>query len=84
MQLMQLLALVVKTMFWGSREGYETLLNTNLKQELDQFAQFLQMAVDYKEDYLRTIPIEPKLREPTKHQYDHDSRQLFLSYVNMV
>ncbi|MCJ8330315.1 MAG: xylose isomerase [Lentisphaeria bacterium] len=61
--------------FWGGREGYDTLLNTNLKQELDSFASFLQMAVDYKKKigFTGQFLIEPKPCEPTKHQYDHDS-----------
>jgi len=58
--------------FWGGREGYETLLNTDMKKEQEQMARFLHMAVDYR----RTIGfdgqflIEPKPCEPTKHQYD--------------
>jgi xylose isomerase len=61
--------------FWGGREGYDTLLNTDMKRELDHLARFLQMAVDYadsigfKPQYL----IEPKPKEPTKHQYDFDA-----------
>ena len=58
--------------FWGGREGYETLLNTDMKRELDQFARFLQMAVDYKQQigFKGTFLIEPKPNEPMKHQYD--------------
>ena len=58
--------------FWGGREGYETLLNTNVKKEQDQFARFLQMAVDYKEEigFTGQFLIEPKPCEPMKHQYD--------------
>lgn len=61
--------------FWGGREGYETLLNTNLKLELDNFARFLGMAVDYakKIGFKGQFLIEPKPKEPTKHQYDFDS-----------
>lgn len=61
--------------FWGGREGYETLLNTNLKQEQEQLARFLHMAVDYKQKigFQGQLLIEPKPCEPTKHQYDHDS-----------
>ncbi|MEX0860456.1 MAG: xylose isomerase [Cucumibacter sp.] len=59
---------------WGGREGYETLLNTNLKQELDQLGRFLHMVVDYKHKsgFTGTLLIEPKPQEPTKHQYDYD------------
>jgi xylose isomerase len=60
---------------WGGREGYETLLNTDLKAELDQMARFLSMAVDYKHKIGLDGPIliEPKPREPSKHQYDYDT-----------
>jgi len=59
---------------WGGREGYETLLNTDLKRERAQAGRFLQMAVDYahKIGFKGTILIEPKPQEPTKHQYDFD------------
>lgn len=59
---------------WGGREGYETLLNTDLSQELDQMGRFLSMVVDYKHKigFPGTILIEPKPQEPTKHQYDFD------------
>jgi xylose isomerase len=59
---------------WGGREGYETLLNTRIDRELDQLGRFLNMAVDYKHKigFKGTILIEPKPREPTKHQYDFD------------
>ena len=61
--------------FWGGREGYETLLNTDMKLELDNFARFLQMAVDYakKIGFTGQFLIEPKPQEPTKHQYDFDT-----------
>jgi xylose isomerase len=61
--------------FWGGREGYETLLNTDLKQEQKQMARFLQMAVDYKKKIGFDVQflIEPKPKEPTKHQYDSDA-----------
>jgi len=61
--------------FWGGREGYDTLLNTDLKRELDHLAQFLQMAVDYKKQigFTGQFYIEPKPKEPTKHQYDFDA-----------
>lgn len=59
---------------WGGREGYETLLNTNMGQELDQMGRFLHMVVDYKHKigFKGAILLEPKPREPTKHQYDFD------------
>ncbi len=61
--------------FWGGREGYETILNTNMELELDNLARFLSMAVDYKEKigFKGVLMIEPKPKEPTKHQYDFDS-----------
>jgi xylose isomerase len=60
--------------FWGGREGYVTLWNTDLKRELDHFAKFLHMAVDYKRKigFTGTFLIEPKPHEPTSHQYDFD------------
>lgn len=59
---------------WGGREGYETLLNTDLKRELAQLGRFLQMVVEHKHKigFKGAILIEPKPREPTKHQYDFD------------
>ena len=59
---------------WGGREGYETLLNTNLGQELDQLGRFVNMVVEYKHKigFKGAILIEPKPQEPTKHQYDYD------------
>lgn len=61
--------------FWGGREGYETLLNTDMKLELDNLARFLHMAVDYAKeiDFNAQFLIEPKPKEPTKHQYDFDA-----------
>ncbi|NMA66556.1 MAG: xylose isomerase [Clostridiaceae bacterium] len=61
--------------FWGGREGYETLLNTDMKLELDNLARFLSMAVDYAKEieFTGQLLIEPKPKEPTKHQYDFDS-----------
>jgi xylose isomerase len=61
--------------FWGGREGYESLLNTNMKHEQEQMARFLHMAVDYKNKigFKGQFLIEPKPMEPTKHQYDTDS-----------
>jgi xylose isomerase len=60
--------------FWGGREGYETLLNTDLKLEMDNLARFLHMAVDYAKEigFTGQFLIEPKPKEPTKHQYDFD------------
>lgn len=60
--------------FWGGREGYETLLNTHLKREQDHLAAFLHMAVDYAREigFTGQFLIEPKPKEPTKHQYDFD------------
>ena len=59
---------------WGGREGYETLLNTDLKREREQAGRFLSLVVDYKHriGFKGTILIEPKPQEPTKHQYDYD------------
>lgn len=59
---------------WGGREGYETLLNTRMRQEAEQFARFLHLVVDYKHSigFEGTLLIEPKPQEPTKHQYDYD------------
>ena len=59
---------------WGGREGYETLLNTDLKRELAQIGRFLTMVVEHKHKigFKGSILIEPKPAEPTKHQYDYD------------
>ena len=59
---------------WGGREGYETLINTDLGREAHQAGRFLQMVVEYKHKigYKGTILIEPKPQEPSKHQYDYD------------
>jgi len=59
---------------WGGREGYETLLNTDLKRELDQLGRFMAMVVEHKHKigFTGTLLIEPKPQEPTKHQYDFD------------
>lgn len=61
--------------FWGGREGYMSLLNTDMKRELDHFGQFLTMARDYarKQGFTGTFLIEPKPMEPSKHQYDFDA-----------
>ncbi len=65
--------------FWGGREGYDTLLNTDLKKELDHMALLLQMAVDHKKKigFKGQLYIEPKPKEPTKHQYDFDAGNCF-------
>ena len=59
---------------WGGREGYETLLNTNMGSEMDQLGRFFNLVVEYKHKigFKGTILIEPKPQEPTKHQYDYD------------
>ncbi len=64
--------------FWGGREGYMSLLNTNTKKELDHMGQFLRMARDYgrKQGFKGTFLIEPKPMEPTKHQYDYDTQTI--------
>ncbi len=61
--------------FWGGREGYMTLLNTNMKREQEHLAKFLHTAKDYarKQGFKGTFFIEPKPMEPTKHQYDYDA-----------
>ena len=60
---------------WGGREGYETLLNTDMGQELDHMGRFLSMVVDYKHKigFKGAILVEPKPQEPSKHQYDFDA-----------
>lgn len=60
--------------FWGGREGYETLLNTNLKREQDHLARFLHLALDHAREigFKGQFLIEPKPKEPTTHQYDFD------------
>ena len=59
---------------WGGREGYETLLNTDLKREREQAGRFLQMVVEYKHKigFKGAILVEPKPQEPSKHQFDYD------------
>jgi xylose isomerase len=61
--------------FWGGREGYSTMLNTDLKREMDHLGAFLHLAVDYKKKigFKGRFYIEPKPKEPTKHQYDSDA-----------
>ncbi|WP_114764508.1 xylose isomerase [Vibrio rhodolitus] len=64
---------------WGGREGYETLLNTDLRQERAQLGRFMQMVVEYKHKigFRGAILIEPKPQEPTKHQYDYDTATVY-------
>ena len=61
--------------FWGGREGYQNLYNTDLKREMDHLGAFLNMAVDYAKEigFDKPFYIEPKPKEPTKHQYDSDA-----------
>lgn len=74
--------------FWGGREGYKTLLNTNMKRELDHLGKFLHLAVDYKKQigFKGQFYIEPKPKEPTKHQYDSDAGACyaFLQHYGLV
>jgi xylose isomerase len=74
--------------FWGGREGYQSILNTDIKKELDHVARLYQMAIDYKErkGYTAQFLIEPKPREPTKHQYDYDAAtsMAFLHQYNLT
>jgi len=65
--------------FWGGREGYETLLNTRIGQELDQLARMLTLAVEHKHKigFKGPLLIEPKPHEPTKHQYDRDAATVY-------
>ncbi len=73
--------------FWGGREGYMSLLNTNMKREKEHLAKFLTMARDYarKKGFTGTFLIEPKPMEPTKHQYDFDTETVigFLRHNNL-
>jgi xylose isomerase len=74
--------------FWGGREGYETLLNTDMQRELDHLGRFLHLAVDYKKQigFTGQFYIEPKPKEPTAHQYDFDagSCYAFLQHYNLL
>jgi xylose isomerase len=74
--------------FWGGREGYMSLLNTNMKREQEHLAQFLHMAKDYarKQGFKGTFFIEPKPCEPSKHQYDYDAATViaFLRQFNLM
>ncbi|HWV57762.1 MAG TPA: xylose isomerase [Longimicrobiales bacterium] len=64
----------VNYVLWGGREGYETLLNTDLRRELDQLGRFVSLVVEHKHriGFKGTILVEPKPQEPSKHQYDFD------------
>lgn len=66
-------------LLWGGREGYDTLLNTDMRQELEQLARFLIMLVDYKHKigFKGALLIEPKPSEPANHQYDYDVGTIF-------
>ncbi len=74
--------------FWGGREGYMSLLNTNMKREKEHLARFLHMAKDYarKNGFKGTFFIEPKPCEPSKHQYDYDSETVigFLRQFDLI
>ncbi len=65
----------VNYVFWGGREGYQNLFNTDLQRELDHMGRFMHLAVDYAKDigFTGQFLIEPKPKEPTKHQYDSDA-----------
>jgi len=65
----------VNYVFWGGREGYQNLFNTDLKRELDHMGRFMHLAVDYAKEigFTGQFLIEPKPKEPTKHQYDSDA-----------
>jgi len=65
----------VNYVLWGGREGYDTLLNTDLRRERQQLGRFMQLVVEHKHaiGFSGTLLIEPKPMEPTKHQYDHDA-----------
>ena len=73
---------------WGGREGYETLLNTDMRRENDHLARFLELVADYKRSigFTGTLLLEPKPQEPTKHQYDYDSATVhgFLDRYDLV
>ena len=73
---------------WGGREGYETLINTDLGREQEQLARFLTLVAEHKHKigFGGTLLIEPKPAEPTKHQYDHDSQSVhgFLEHFDLV
>jgi xylose isomerase len=64
---------------WGGREGYETLLNTDMKREADQLARFLSLVAEHKHKigFKGLLLLEPKPKEPTKHQYDYDTASVY-------
>ncbi len=70
---------------WGGREGYETLLNTNIGRELEQAKRFLALVVEYKHKigFKGPILIEPKPQEPTKHQYDYDVATVYATIASL-
>ena len=70
---------------WGGREGYETLLNTDIGRELEQAKRFLSLVVDYKHKigFKGPILIEPKPQEPTKHQYDYDVATVYATIASL-
>jgi len=74
--------------FWGGREGYNSLLNTNVRHELDHMAAFFRMVVAYKDKigFKGQLLIEPKPKEPTRHQYDYDAQTVmcFLHQYNLT
>lgn len=69
----------VNYVLWGGREGYETLLNTDMEREIDNLGRFMNLVVEHKHKigFTGTILIEPKPMEPTKHQYDYDTAAVF-------
>jgi len=73
--------------FWGGREGYHTLLNTNVRKELDHMAEFFRMVVKFvtKLGFKGQLLIEPKPKEPTSHQYDYDAQTVigFLEHYGL-
>jgi len=73
--------------FWGGREGYMSLLNTDVRKELDHLAAFLRLAVEHKKKigFKGQLLIEPKPKEPTKHQYDYDAQTVigFLTHYGL-
>lgn len=77
----------INYVFWGGREGYQSVLNTDVRRELDHAAEFFKMAVAHKKDLGSDMQllIEPKPREPTKHQYDYDAQTVmsFLQYYGL-
>ena len=70
---------------WGGREGYETLLNTDISRELEQAKRFLSLVVEYKHKigFKGPILIEPKPQEPTKHQYDYDVATVYATIASL-